>query len=140
MFSNAENLSIRDTTINNAGGDITIVHNHNMVYHDPEPSPSNLLSQISNLFSVTIPRWSSTHLTQLGQSARSHMFHTAEILKSVLPTGFLTSPEICLEEKIAEDALKYPPLMNAKILLSKTSMCIPGFVAQTLSSVRYSFF
>lgn len=58
------------------------------------------------------------------------------------------------------DALKYPPLnsSNTKILLSKTSMCMPGFAVQILyalsfleslflfilpcyrSSVQYSFF
>jgi hypothetical protein len=35
------------------------------------------------------------------------------------------------QENVAEGALKYPSL-NAKILLSETSMCIPGVVSQTL--------
>lgn len=123
MFANAQNLSIQDTTMNNVGGDmVTIIHN-NYTYPEPDPSPATLLSQWSNLFS----------------SARSHIFHAAEVIKGILPSGFLTSPAIKLEEKVAHDALKYPPL-NAKILLSKTSMCIPGFVSQSLSSIRYSFF
>ncbi|KIM35242.1 hypothetical protein M413DRAFT_431293 [Hebeloma cylindrosporum] len=115
MFANAQNLSIQDTTMNNVGGDmVTIIHN-NYTYPEPDPSPATLLSQWSNLFS----------------SARSHIFHAAEVIKGILPSGFLTSPAIKLEEKVAHDALKYPPL-NAKILLSKTSMCIPGFVSQSL--------
>jgi hypothetical protein len=36
MFSNAQNVSMRDTAINNVGGDMTIIHNHN-TFHDPEP-------------------------------------------------------------------------------------------------------
>jgi hypothetical protein len=35
MFSNAQNLSIRDTVIYNAGRDITIIHN----YTSAEPEP-----------------------------------------------------------------------------------------------------
>ncbi|KDR76621.1 hypothetical protein GALMADRAFT_452235 [Galerina marginata CBS 339.88] len=33
MFSNARNFSIRDTAINNAGGDITIHHHHHTHFH-----------------------------------------------------------------------------------------------------------
>ncbi|CAA7270559.1 unnamed protein product [Cyclocybe aegerita] len=122
MFSNAQNMSICDTVINNAGRDI-IINNHN-TYCDSEPSSRSVLSQFSNFFS----------------SARSHIFQAAEVLRSMLPSGLSTTPEIHLEEKVAEDALKYPPLLHAKILLSKTSLCIQGFVSQTLTSVRYSFF
>ena len=35
MFSNAQNLSIRDTAIHNAGRDITIINNY--IYTEPEP-------------------------------------------------------------------------------------------------------
>ncbi|KDR66460.1 hypothetical protein GALMADRAFT_259246 [Galerina marginata CBS 339.88] len=119
MFSNARDVSIQGSTFNTAGRDITVIHNYN-TSHDPEPAPWKFLSQWSNLFS----------------SARSHMFHAAEILKNVLPNGFLSSSEINLEEKIVES--KYPRL-NAPIVLTKTSLCIPGFISQTLSSVRYSF-
>jgi hypothetical protein len=35
MFSNAQNLSIRDTAIHSAGGDITIINNY--TYNEPEP-------------------------------------------------------------------------------------------------------
>jgi len=118
MFSNAESVSIRDATINNAGGDINVVHNH--VYPNPESSPSSLLSQCSHLLSED----------------RLYMFHTAEIVKSILPTRVLTSPEIHPES--AEAPFK-SPLLNVKILLSKISMRILGFIIQ-MSSFRYSFF
>ncbi|EDR16189.1 uncharacterized protein LACBIDRAFT_321442 [Laccaria bicolor S238N-H82] len=47
---------------------------------------------------------------------------------------------LSFQEKVAEDALKYPPLLNATVLLSKTSLYIPGVMNQLLTSVRYSFF
>jgi hypothetical protein len=35
MFSNAQNISIRDTAIHSAGRDITIINNY--IYTEPEP-------------------------------------------------------------------------------------------------------
>ncbi|KIM34848.1 hypothetical protein M413DRAFT_391163 [Hebeloma cylindrosporum] len=53
MFSNSQNIKIRDTTINNIGRDITIINNY--IYHQPDPFPSRS-SQWSHLFTVTVIR------------------------------------------------------------------------------------
>jgi len=44
MFSNAQNLSIRDTVIHNAGRDITIINNY--TYTEPEPVRARLSHMI----------------------------------------------------------------------------------------------
>ncbi|KAF8910627.1 hypothetical protein CPB84DRAFT_1958463 [Gymnopilus junonius] len=123
MFSGARNMVIQDTTINSAGRDITIIHNHNTYQTEERSFLRNILDRLDNFYSNT----------------KSNILNAAEVLKVLLPRGFSEVPEMKLEEKVAENALKYPPL-NATVLLSKTSICIPGFISQTLSSVRYSFF
>ncbi|KDR76626.1 hypothetical protein GALMADRAFT_452435 [Galerina marginata CBS 339.88] len=113
MFSDAQNVSMRDTTITNAGGDVTINHNYN------------------SFFPLTLP-WN--YLPECASNVKSHVSHAGEKITRALSGWFWPS------EKIAEDAVKYPPLANATVLLSKTSMYKPGIINCLVSSVRYSFF
>jgi hypothetical protein len=62
MFSNAQNLSIWDTAINNAGRDLAI-HNagrdltiiNNYIYHQPEPVLALFMCHIFGMTSMDCP-------------------------------------------------------------------------------------
>ncbi|KDR76634.1 hypothetical protein GALMADRAFT_452588 [Galerina marginata CBS 339.88] len=124
MFANARNVLIRDTAINNAGGDITI-HHHSHFYQEPQG------------VSDYQPHWYSL---LSWRNRGSTMFHlVAETIKKLSPLGFSPLSEIDLNETAAEDVYKYPRLHGVKVVESKTTMCFPGSIIQTLSSIRYSF-
>ncbi|EDR16188.1 uncharacterized protein LACBIDRAFT_291942 [Laccaria bicolor S238N-H82] len=128
MFQGASGLSIRDSEFyNTAGNLIKISYN---VY----PQPGSEHEQLS------LKDHLSRAISGLKSELKSEIFHAIATVKKLLPCPFSTMADIPLEEKVANDALKYPPLLGAQVLMSKTSLYIPGVMNQLLSSVRYSFY
>ncbi|EDR16181.1 uncharacterized protein LACBIDRAFT_302006 [Laccaria bicolor S238N-H82] len=144
IFPGASDLSICHSEFNNVAGNFTKNTYINHVYPQPGSEPEQL----------SLKDHLSRAISELKSELKSEIFHAIETVKDVietfkdaietvkelLPFPFSTTADIPLEEKVAEDAHKYPPLSQGTILLSKTSLYIPGVMNQLLSSVRYSFY
>ncbi|EDR16184.1 uncharacterized protein LACBIDRAFT_321437 [Laccaria bicolor S238N-H82] len=123
----------------------------------PSHFPDTLISNYSYYSGYFLPERSHSRQSQ-NLSLKDHLSRAISGLKLELKADILKftttavfdhgrdTPRICtytplsFQEKVAQDALKYPPLPNGTILLSKTLLCIPGVVNQLISSVRYSFY
>jgi len=71
-------------------------------------------------------------LMDLYQNVHTIAWHNPGSMSILSESFSLYLHQLSFQEKVAEDALKYPPLLNAKVLLSKTSLYIPGVMNQLL--------
>ncbi|KDR76612.1 hypothetical protein GALMADRAFT_139526 [Galerina marginata CBS 339.88] len=131
MFSSAHDLSIRDTEINNVGGDLTINHNYNVYLHPEFDSEPVQISLQPRGRSTSVLAWLLWVDSFSNRDLRSKIDYAVENVKTFLSRPFSLA-DIILNEKIADDALKYPPLFNVAVLLSKTSLFKDGVVNHLL--------